>query len=902
MKNDKEKTDGLENLQDRAQVVLKNMPSSFNEIVSGDVHELIENLKIHQIELEMQNDELRSIQAKLEISQSRYFKLYDFAPVGYVTMNPKGIILEINLTAADMLGFPRNQLISKNFGRFVFPDLQDIFYIHCHAVLKTREKKKCDLKFVKKDGGHFFAQMDTLPVLMDNGEVSELRSTMTDISERMLLENTLLESKEMIQALNDANSESAMLLDRKGTVLMINETGARRLGQSAASMIGQNINDFLPAEVSRERRDRFDEVLSMHQSLDFQDIRMGRQYQHRLQPILNAQGDVEKVAVFARDITLEHEVLEALVENEKKYRLLVNTAPIGIVVTQDRLLKMVNPRVLSMSGYSEQELTSGSFIEIVHPDDRAMVMASHERRLNGEEVPETYVMRIIIRGGETKWIENKGILITWQGRPATLNFLFDVTERQLASDALFKSEVQKRTILDATTDLICYIDNEMKLIWANKAVLQGFNVLMEQAIGQCCHRIFCCRDTICDDCPSVKARQTRQVESAVMHMGDKPNESHWDVFSAPLMDEQEKISGFIQIARNITAQRRAEQALRESEARFRRIIENAPFGYYRVGKDGLWQYVNPEWEKMHGYASEEIIGKGFEYNKPLEFNAEASEMLDKGLSGETFKGESSRRHKDGAIGYHAYSIQPVYENEEVVAIEGFVSDISQHKEAEEKIHKLSHLLIQAQENERHLISCELHDSVAQNLSVLKIDCDSFYNDPSMTSPELREKLAASSGLLLQTIASVRNLAYDLRLPGLDELGLVKALEIYCEEASEKGKVKVDFQSAGISVIDLDRNMEIHIYRLIQEGLSNIRKHSDADHATIRLLGSSPNLILRIEDNGRGFDVKAQERISAATKRMGILSMQERVNLLQGRITIQSQPMNGTKIFIKIPLS
>jgi PAS domain S-box-containing protein len=902
MKKNKEKTDGVEKLLDKAKIILKNTPSSFNEIAFGDVHELIENLKIHQIELEMQNDELRSIQTKLEISQHRYFELYDLAPVGYVAMNPKGIILEINLTAADLLGFPRNKLISKNLARFIFPDFQDIFYIHCKTVLNTREKKTCELKLVKNGDGQFFVQMDTLPILMENGEVSELRSTMTDISERKLLENTLLESKEAIQALNDANSESAMLLDRMGTVLMINNTAARRLGQNPASMIGLNINDFLPPEILKERQDRFDEVLSMRHPLDFQDRRMERRYQHRLQPILNAQGDVEKVAVFARDITLEHEVLEALVENEKKYRLLVNTAPIGIVVTQDRLLKMVNPRVLSMSGYSEQELTSGSFIEIVHPDDRAMVMASHERRLNGEEVPDTYVMRVITKDGETKWIENKGISLTWQGRPATLNFLFDVTERHLAADALFDSEAQKRTILDATTDLICHIDYEMNLIWVNKAVLQEFNVLMEHIIGQSCYRIFYHRNTICDDCPSLKARQTRQVESAVMNTGEKPNERYWDVFSAPLMDEYEKISGFIQISRDITAQRRAEQALRESEVRFRHIIENAPFGYYRVGKDGLWQYVNPEWEKMHGYSSDEIIGKRFEFNKPLESKSHASEMLCKGLSGETFKGEFLRRLKDGAIGYHAYSIQPVYENDEVVAIEGFVSDITQHKEAEEKIHKLSHLLIQAQENERHLISCELHDSIAQNLSVLKINCDLIYNDPSMTSPALQEKLAAFSSLLTQTITTVRNLAYDLRLPGLDEMGLVKALEIYCEEASENGKLNVDFQSAGMSVIELNRNMEIHIYRLIQEGLSNIRKHADADHATIRLLGSSPNVILRIEDNGRGFDVKAQELISAATKRMGILSMQERVNLLQGQMTIQSQPMNGTKIFIKFPLS
>ena len=142
MKKDKEKTDGLKKLQDRAKVILNNNPSSFNTIAPADLHELIENLKIHQIELEMQNDELCSTQANLEVSQRKYFELYDLAPVGYVTMNPKGIILEINLTGADLLDFPRSQLIATNFSRFIFPDFQDIFYIHCNAVLKTRERKK----------------------------------------------------------------------------------------------------------------------------------------------------------------------------------------------------------------------------------------------------------------------------------------------------------------------------------------------------------------------------------------------------------------------------------------------------------------------------------------------------------------------------------------------------------------------------------------------------------------------------------------------------------------------------------------------------------------------------------------------------------------------------------------
>jgi signal transduction histidine kinase len=105
----------------------------------------------------------------------------------------------------------------------------------------------------------------------------------------------------------------------------------------------------------------------------------------------------------------------------------------------------------------------------------------------------------------------------------------------------------------------------------------------------------------------------------------------------------------------------------------------------------------------------------------------------------------------------------------------------------------------------------------------------------------------------------------------------------------------------MSAIELNRDMEIHIYCLIQECMNNISKHADADLATILLMGSSPNIILHIRDNGRGFDVKAQELLSAATQRMDIRSMQERVNMIHGSMTINSKPMKGTQISIKIPL-
>ena len=228
--------------------------------------------------------------------------------------------------------------------------------------------------------------------------------------------------------------------------------------------------------------------------------------------------------------------------------------------------------------------------------------------------------------------------------------------------------------------------------------------------------------------------------------------------------------------------------------------------------------------------------------------------------------------------------------------------IQERKRAENLVLNLSQMLMQAQEQERQMISCELHDSIAQNLSTLKIGCELIFDDQPSVYHELKMKMAKYSDLIDQTIESVRNLAYDLRPPVLDEMGLVRALEIYCEEFSKNNGLKVEFQSAGIHKLTFDSNTEIHLYRLVQEGLNNIRKHAHATRATIKMVGASPNIILRIQDDGKGFDVKARQLKSDKEKRMGLQSMRERVKLLQGRMTIQSRPMKGTRILITYPFN
>jgi len=230
-----------------------------------------------------------------------------------------------------------------------------------------------------------------------------------------------------------------------------------------------------------------------------------------------------------------------------------------------------------------------------------------------------------------------------------------------------------------------------------------------------------------------------------------------------------------------------------------------------------------------------------------------------------------------------------------------LQEVSERKHAESRIQHLSQQLLKAQETERQMISCELHDRVAQDLSATKIEFDMLLKNQSALEFVAKGKLLEISNRLQGAINVIRDLSYDLQPPALAEMGLLKALEIYCEEFSIQFGSKVDFQSAGLNLFKLDSDTEIHLYRLVQEGLNNIRKHADSEEAIVRLVGAFPNIILRIEDTGKGFDVQARELALGDEKRMGLRSMKERINLLGGQMTIQSRPMQGTKIYIKIPL-
>jgi PAS domain S-box-containing protein len=168
-----------------------------------EMQQLVHELQVHQIELEMQNEELRRAQAELEASSARYFDLYDLAPVGYLTVSGKGLIMEANLTVADMLGVEISDLVKKPLTRFIFPEDQDIYYKHRRQPFEGKIPRQCRLRMIKKDGQLFWAGITDSA--WDSGDKGSMhRVIVIDVTEQKQL---VLDRDQLIAELQKAASE-----------------------------------------------------------------------------------------------------------------------------------------------------------------------------------------------------------------------------------------------------------------------------------------------------------------------------------------------------------------------------------------------------------------------------------------------------------------------------------------------------------------------------------------------------------------------------------------------------------------------------------------------------------------------------------------------------------------------
>lgn len=215
---------------------------------------------------------------------------------------------------------------------------------------------------------------------------------------------------------------------------------------------------------------------------------------------------------------------------------------------------------------------------------------------------------------------------------------------------------------------------------------------------------------------------------------------------------------------------------------------------------------------------------------------------------------------------------------------------------------LSQKLLAIWEHERLKLSLDLHDTIARDLSALKLISQDLLATPSQGVHKPTQRMDQWTNLLDHCIDSVQDLANSLRPPDLSQTGLGQAVAALCHEVEQEIGTAIRFRSTGLSRLCpiTDYDIAVNLYRVAQEALNNIKQHASAQKVQIRIVAAGSSILLSIEDDGRGFDLAEFRRRITHSNRFGLLEMEERIRVLDGTIDIRSTPGKGTKIFIEIP--
>ncbi len=391
---------------------------------------------------------------------------------------------------------------------------------------------------------------------------------------------------------------------------------------------------------------------------------------------------------------------DALKRSEEKYRHLIEHSDEAIIVAQDGMLKLVNHRTVEFTGYSEQELLSMPFLVFIHPDDRAMVGERYQKRMKGGESPARYSFRLRLKDAGTRWVELSVVTITWEERPATLNFLTDITERKRAEDALRESEERYRNVVEDQTEFICRFLPDGTHVFVNEAYCRYFGKTREEIIGQRFRPRIPPEDR--ESVARLFASLTPEhpvdvIDQRIIMPDDSIRWQRWSdraIFSA-----DDSLKEYQSVGRDITDRKRDEEELQEREEKFRTLAESSPDYIMRYDKHGRHTYINPAGLRVSGLTEDQIIGKT---HRESGFDENLSRFWEEKITGvfETKKSYQTQfvRERAGGRVVFDWMLTPEFSLDGTVrSVLGVSRNITQLKKAEEELLKKNEELIASYE-------------------------------------------------------------------------------------------------------------------------------------------------------------------------------------------------------------
>lgn len=750
----------------------------------------------------------------------------------------------------------------------------------------------------------------------------------------------------------DALCEHVAVLDERGTVVAVNRAWREFAATNSAAPegLGEGANYFdacqsakgadaagaarfaegLRAVISGER-DEFSLEYPCHSPTQ------QRWFIARVTRF-EVEGEVRAVVTHA-NITARRRADEKLRESEEWLRVILGASRDGILVEDGERIAYVNSAYARLLGYEDPAELKGAHVSAVLSDaDGERMLAYGRRRARGEYAPAVYEFKGRRKDGRLIDLEASVSISTVGGKSYITTAIRDSAERKRAERALRESESKYRLLLEQASDGIHTYDLGGNFIETNSKLCELLGYTREELLRLNVRDLIPPEDLAgapirFDELQAgrtlLSERRLRRKDGTLLPVEISGRMVSSGVFQSIIRDiserrrteeallkaydelEERVAERTAELARanatlkdEIAERLRTEETLRESEQRLKVALQ--------TGNLGSWQLDLVTMELDSSVTCKANFGRAPDADFSYQDLFAAIHPEDRGRvraavgraveERADYHAEYRALWPDGSTHWIVAHGRGIYDPEGApLRMVGVTIDITERRQAEEARRELLRRLVTSQEEERRRISRELHDQTGQQLAALMmglktLDADSYGRQSALVL------LRRLQGLTDRLSRDVHGLAWSLRPPALDDLGLHTALYNYVEEWAERSRVPVDFHSAGFEDGGrLPIPHETALYRIAQEALTNVLKHSGADRVSFIIERRSDHVLAVVEDNGKGFDAEAQMTPSARGRRLGLLGMRERAALLGGTLNVESTPGAGTSVFVRIPI-
>jgi PAS domain S-box-containing protein len=543
------------------------------------------------------------------------------------------------------------------------------------------------------------------------------------------------------------------------------------------------------------------------------------------------------------------------------------------------------------------------FYQRVHPDDRERVSkALTEAKQNQKAY--TAEFRVVRPDGTIRWLTDRGkFYYAANGDPQRgLGIGVDVTDRKQAEEARRQKEVElKKTERLAKVGAWQWDPETDTVTWSEELYrIAGLDPSQTAPTYKEHSKLYTVESW---------ERLRRAVEEALragtpyeldLEMIRSDGATRWLVARGEA--KRDATGSVVQLhgtVHDITERKQAEDAMRESEERFRLVSNTAPVLIWMAGTDKLCTYFNKPWLDFSGRSLSAELGNGWaqgvhaeDLQRCLETYTQAFDRREK------FNMEYRLRRHDGEYRWVVDIGVPRFNADHSFA--GYIGsciDVTERKLAEEALSSVSSRLIQAQELERTRIARDLHDDINQRLALLAVALEELRADMPDSSGEILGRMDHLQKHTSEIATDIQALSHELHSPKLEYLGIVVAMRGFCQEFGEKQKLEIDFKSHDLPS-PVPSDVSLCLFRVLQEALHNAAKHSRSPRFAVQVRGIPGEIHLTVSDTGVGFDLAA----AIKGRGLGLISMQERVRLVNGTISIASKLMHGTEISVRVPLA